>query len=58
MAYMAHEELSGSALVGFDTEELDELKSALVGVLIETPSIGVEEAYSLVFKEGRKIIWH
>ena len=50
---------TGLGLVGYDEEaELQELRFALLGVLLQNTSLGTEDAYSLVFADGREITWH
>ncbi len=46
----------------FDSEELspedlENIKAALVYVLMENNNVDVEEIYSLVFHDGAKITW-
>lgn len=40
-----------------DATELDDLRSAFAAILLEHTDLEVEDIYSLVFSNGRKIIW-
>ncbi|MEJ2313545.1 MAG: hypothetical protein P8Y85_01930 [Nitrospirota bacterium] len=52
--YMTEEErLLGS----LGAEEMDHLRSAVASVLIEQTDFDLDTIYSLVFHEGRRIIW-
>lgn len=44
-------------LESLDAEEMDELRSAVASVLIEKTDFDIDTIYSLVFHEGRRIIW-
>jgi hypothetical protein len=52
--YMTEEE---KILEDFDTEEMDRMRSAVASVLIEHTDFDLDTIYSLVFHEGRRIIW-
>ncbi len=40
-----------------DASEMDSLREALVVVLLENTDMDTDTVYSLVFHEGRKIMW-
>jgi hypothetical protein len=40
-----------------DATEMEGFKSALVMVLLENTDLDTDTVYSLVFHDGRKIIW-
>lgn len=39
-------------------EHMDALSAALIRMLIEGTDMDKDEIYSLVFKDGREIVWH
>jgi hypothetical protein len=40
-----------------EAEEMDHLRSVIASVLIEQTDFDLDTIYSLVFHEGRRIIW-
>ncbi|MGD2079977.1 MAG: hypothetical protein PVG55_00770 [Nitrospirota bacterium] len=40
-----------------EAEEMDHLRSVIASVLIEQTDFDLDTIYSLVFREGRRIIW-
>jgi hypothetical protein len=44
--------------VGLEEDELDVLKSLLVYILIRKSSFEKEDIYTMVFGEGRRILWN
>lgn len=41
-----------------DGEELDAIKALLAYLLMDSTSMDRDTIYSLVFQEGKKILWH
>ncbi len=47
----------GDLMDYLNAEELDALKNTLAMLLLENTDIDIDDVYSLVFRNGRKIIW-
>ena len=57
MAETGHKTDEERLLESLDAEEMDHLRSAVASVLIEQTDFDLDTIYSLVFHEGRRIIW-
>ncbi len=57
MANNGHMTEEEKLLESLDAEEMDQLMAAVASVLIEKTDFDIDTIYSLVFHEGRRIIW-
>lgn len=57
MANNGHMTEEEKFLESLDAEEMDQLRAAVASVLIEKTDFDIDTIYSLVFHEGRRIIW-
>jgi hypothetical protein len=49
---------SQKELLHLDDEDLDAIKTLLVGILLKNTPLDRDEIYSYIFGEGKKIIWN
>ena len=41
-----------------DDEELDAIRSLLISILMKNTRLDMDEIYTYIFGEGKRILWH